>query len=124
MSGRLSLLKTEKGKSEFAIVVTQLQCWQSLSKKDIGPHNKNSVIHSQGRGKLGLYSVKGVSFCVGWEENFVILGSTSSGRTSMIKNILGLERILAGDIEINGICSREFYKDYHKNIHGMIGYQP
>lgn len=42
----------------------------------------------------------------------------------MINNILGLERILTGDIKINGICSKEFYKDYHKNIHGMIGYQP
>ena len=90
-------------------MVTKLQCWKSLSKKDIGSYNKHSVIHDQGWGKLGLYSVKGVSFCVGWEEKFVILGSGSSGRTSMIKNILGLERILAGEIEINGLSSKQIY---------------
>ena len=45
-----------------------------------------------------MYSVKGVSFCVSWQEKFVILGSASSGLTSIVKNILGLERILTGEI--------------------------
>ena len=105
------------------IVVTKLQCWKSLSKQDIGPYNQHSVIRNQGWGKLGLYSVKGVSFCVKQGERFVILGSASSGRTSMIKNILGLERILTGEIEIAGISSKELYQN-PSMIHGLIGYQP
>ena len=81
------------------------------------------MIRNQGWGKLGLYSVKGVSFCVKQGERFVILGSASSGRTSMIKNILGLERILTGEIEIAGISSKELYQN-PSMIHGLIGYQP
>ena len=41
----------------------------------------------------------------------------------MIKNILGLERILTGEIEINGLTSQELYSNPAK-LHGLIGYQP
>ena len=90
------LLDDSSSVPQIAIIVTKLQCWKSLSSKDIGPHNQQSVVQNQGWGKLGLYSVKGVSFCVNVNEKFVILGSASSGRTSLIKNILGMERILSG----------------------------
>lgn len=28
----------------YALIVSKLQCWKTLSKKDIGPHNQHSVI--------------------------------------------------------------------------------
>ena len=108
-SGTIPSAAHLSGDLSHDIVVTKLQCWKSLSKQDIGPYNQHSVIRNQGWGKLGLYSVKGVSFCVKKGERFVILGSASSGRTSMIKNILGFERILTGEIDIAGISSKELY---------------
>ena len=41
----------------------------------------------------------------------------------MLQNITGLERVLTGDIQIDGLSAKELYKDV-KNVHGIIGYQP
>ena len=124
-ANRLTISLDDKSvmQSEHAIVVKDLQCWKSLSKRDIGAKNQHSVIIRQGWCRQGVYSVKGVSFCVGHGEKFVILGSASSGRTSLLQNIAGLERILTGEVLVNGMSTKELYKDL-KNVHGLIGYQP
>ena len=65
------------------LVVQNLQCWRGLTHKDIGRYNQNSDIVHQSRKKIGVYSVKGVSFKVKKGERFVILGSAGSGRSSI-----------------------------------------
>lgn len=73
-----------KDNPEYSIVVKDLQCWKGLRESDVGPFNQHSVIVRQGIRKIGVFSVKGVSFHVKKGERFVILGSPGCGKTSML----------------------------------------
>lgn len=113
----------EEDTKKYAIIIKELQCWKGLTTRDIGGFNQNSAIVNQGNGKLGVYSLKGISFLVNKNERFVVLGSASSGRSSLLQNIVGLDKILSGRVIIEGRCNSEIYKNL-SNLHGLIGYQP
>ncbi len=84
------------------IIVSELQCWKRLSSLDIGAFSQNSAIVKQGKNKLGVYSVKGVSFRVKEKERLVILGTAGSGRSSLLQSIVGLDSALSGSVILNG----------------------
>jgi len=106
---------------DTAILVSELQCWKPLKKVDIGSRGGHSEIVYQDNRKCGIYSVKGVSFRVKRGERFVILGSASSGRTSICQSITGIERVLSGEIYIEGLQTEQLFGGFSK-MHGLVGY--
>jgi ABC-type multidrug transport system fused ATPase/permease subunit len=59
--------------------------------------------------------LKNVSFIINPRENIAIIGKNASGKTSIIKLLLGFYRISNGEILINGININTIKKEYLRN---------
>jgi ABC-type multidrug transport system fused ATPase/permease subunit len=59
--------------------------------------------------------LKNVNFTINPKENVAIIGKNASGKTSIIKLLLGFYRLSEGEILINGINVNNIKKEYLRN---------
>ena len=107
------------------LTVQNLQCWKFLKWGEVGLilRGNNSIVVVN-KDLLGFFSVRGVSLSVKKDERVVLLSGNSSGATSLIQSVLGIQIILDGGITIQGceeISSRKNRIHFHE-LHGIVGY--
>ncbi len=67
-------------------------------------------------------AVDGVSFDLGKNEAVVVVGESGCGKSSLMKAILGLNKITKGDIEYNGKKFSEFTSSDMRWYRSQVGY--
>ena len=120
-SDQLQLLNEEIA-NKHVLVVKNLQCWANLAWNQIGGivrSNRSIVVID--RDIIGVFTVRGISFALERGKKMLIVGSNSSGASSLVKNVLGWQKILSGEVFINGEnCSDKFFQFEH--LQGLVGY--
>jgi ATP-binding cassette subfamily B protein len=57
-----------------------------------------------------IFTVRGISFTLERGKKMLIVGSNNSGASSLVKNVLGWQKILTGEVFINGEnCTDKFF---------------
>ncbi|MCF0229588.1 MAG: ABC transporter ATP-binding protein/permease [Parasporobacterium sp.] len=74
-------------------------------------------------GELVQKALNGVSFCLRDSEFVSVLGPSGSGKTTLLNIIGGLDRYDSGDLEINGISTKNYRnKDWDTYRNHTIGF--